>query len=48
MHPSNPGLTGAEALTAPFFTKHRSMRTVVRGGSARYATWTRPKQKRRP
>ncbi|KAK9810613.1 hypothetical protein WJX73_004508 [Symbiochloris irregularis] len=43
VNPSNPGLTAAEALTAPFFTKHRSMRAIVRGGSARFATWTVPR-----
>lgn len=46
-HPSNPGLTAAEVMTAPFFTKRTSMRTVVRGGSARYASWTQPSRSRR-
>ncbi|KAK9792705.1 hypothetical protein WJX73_008294 [Symbiochloris irregularis] len=46
-HPSNPGLTAAEALTAPFFTKHRSLRTVVTGASTRYASWTKPHSAKR-
>eukprot|EP00884_Botryococcus_braunii_P018754 jgi/Botrbrau1/5562/Bobra.0023s0045.1 len=37
LRPSNPGLTAAEALTAPFFTKRRSCRAVIRGGSTTYA-----------
>ena len=40
VHPSNPGLTAAEALTAPFFTKRISLRGVIHGCSTRYSKWT--------
>lgn len=41
IHPSNPGITAAEALTAPFFTKRISLRGVIHGCSTRYSRWTK-------
>lgn len=47
LNPSNPGLTAAEALTAPFFTKRISLRGVIHGCSTRYAKWTRAPSQRK-
>lgn len=43
--PSNPGVTAAEALTAPFFTKRISLRGTIRGCSTLYSKWTRAPKK---
>jgi hypothetical protein len=45
INPSNPGLTAAEALTAPFFTKRISLRGTIRGCSTLYSRWTRGPKK---
>jgi len=45
INPSNPGLTAAEALTAPFFTKRISLRGTIRGCSTLYSKWTRTPKK---